>query len=146
MSKDLFLQLREEQVAQLYPATFTKKEALKTGLNLANEIIENGNVSKHTALANLIRLEAVISTAIDELKQNVADLKTSEMGMDFTPTNGRKMIQFQECEIYAQLSKDLKEREELLKLAQNQEMADLYGNIIPKVSVKFAKDSLTIKY
>lgn len=146
MSKDLFLQLREEEVAQLYPSNFTKKEAVKTGENLANEIIENGNVSKHTALANLVRLNAVISTAIDKLKDNVSDVKASELGVEFTPMNGRKMLQYSECPIWTKLNNDLKEREELLTLAQYQECLDLYGNEVPKVSVKYAKNSLNIKF
>lgn len=146
MSKDLFLQLREEQVVQLYPATFSKKEATKTGENLANEIIENGNVSQHTALANLIRLNTVISSAIDKLKDNVSDVSVTEMGIEFKPTNGRKMLQFSECQIWTKLNNDLKEREKILTLAQYQECLDLSGNEVPKVSVKFAKNSLNIKF
>ena len=146
MSKDLFLQLREEQISQLYPATFTKKEALKTGENLALEIIENGNVSKHSALANLIRLETVISSAIGKLKSSVSHISVTEMGIDFKTTNGRKLLQFSECPIWTKLNNDLKEREKILTLAQYQECLDLSGNEVPKVSVKFSKDSLTVKF
>jgi len=48
--------------------------------------------------------------------------------------------------IWVELQKAVKDREALLNLAQHQETADLYGNIVPKVSVKYASDSLTIKY
>jgi hypothetical protein len=146
MSKDLFLQLREEQISQLYPSTFTKKEALVTGSKLAYTIIENGNVSKHTALSNLLRLEAVISSAIDNLKESVSDQKTTEMGIDFTPINGRKIVQYSEDPIWVELQKNVKDREALLNLAQSQETADLYGNIVPKVSIKYGKNSLNIKF
>jgi hypothetical protein len=146
MSKNLFLELREHEISQLYPSTFTKKEALATGTKLAYTIIENGNISKHTALSNLLRLEAVISSAIDNLKESVSDIKTTEMGIDFTPTNGRKIVQYSEDPIWVELQKNVKDREALINLAQSQETADLYGNIVPKVSIKYGKNSLNIKF
>ena len=148
MSKDLFLQLREEQISQLYPATFTKKEAISTGAQLASTIIENGNVSKHSALANLIRLDTVISTAIDKLKSSVSDISVTEMGVEFRPTNGRKMVQYSDDSIWVELQKALKDREILLNTSLKIEapVFDNEGIEIPKVSVKYANDSLTIKF
>lgn len=148
MSKDLFLQLREEQISQLYPATFTKKEAIYAGSNLASTIIENGNVSKHSALANLIRLDTVISSAIDELKSSVSHISVTEMGVDFKPTNGRKMLQYLEDPIWVELNKAVKDREILLNtsLKVDAPVFDNEGIEIPKVSVKYASDSLTIKF
>lgn len=146
MSKDLFLQLREQEVANLYPANFTKKEAIKTGQELAQNIIDGGNVSKHHALANLVRLNEVISNAVTVLKDTVKDVKANEMGIEFNPTNGRQMIQYSEDPIWVQLNNELKAREELLKLALKQDMFDAYGNPVPRVSVKFAADSLQVKY
>jgi hypothetical protein len=148
MSKNQFLELREQEVANLYPATFTKKEAIKTGQNLAQNIIDGGNVSKHTALANLVRLNEVISNAIGVLKDAVKDIKANEMGIEFNPTNGRQMIQYSEDPIYAEIQKQLKDREELLKVALKTDSPfyDSEGIEVPKVSVKYASDSLNIKY
>jgi hypothetical protein len=146
MSKNQFLELREQEVASLYPANFSKKEAVLTGQNLAKNIIDSGNVSKHTALANLVRLNDVVSNAVTILKDSVKDIKVTEMGCEFSPTNGRIMIQYDEDEIWQKLNADLKAREELLKLALKQDVIDAYGNDVPKVSVKYASDSLNIKY
>jgi hypothetical protein len=68
------------------------------------------------------------------------------MGMEFNPTNGRTIIQYSEDLIWQQLNNDLKAREELLKLALKQDIIDGYGNDVPKVLVKYASDSLTVKY
>jgi hypothetical protein len=56
------------------------------------------------------------------------------------------MVQYLEDPIWCELQEAVKQREKLLNLAQTQETADLYGNLVPKVSVKYASDSLTIKY
>lgn len=148
MSKNQFLELREQELAQLYPATFTKKEAVKTGENLAKNIIDNGNVSKHTALANLVRLNTVISSAIDNLKSSVSDISVTEMGIEFKPTNGRKMVQYSEDPIWVEIQKELKDREILLNtsLKVDAPVFDNEGIEIPKVGVKFANDSLVIKF
>jgi hypothetical protein len=148
MSKNQFLELREQEVANLYPATFTKKEAIKTGQNLAQNIIDGGNISKHTALANLVRLNEVISNAVGVLKDAVKDIKANEMGIEFNPTNGRQIIQYSEDPIYAEIQKQLKDREELLKVALKTDSPfyDSEGIEVPKVSVKYAADSLTVKY
>jgi hypothetical protein len=148
MSKNQFLELREQEVANLYPATFTKKEAIKTGQNLAQNIIDGGNISKHTALANLVRLNEVISNAVGVLKDAVKDIKANEMGIEFNPTNGRQIIQYSEDPIYAEIQKQLKDREELLKVALKTDSPfyDSEGIEVPKVSVKYSADSLTIKY
>ena len=148
MSKNQFLELREQEVSNLYPATFTKKEAIKTGQNLAQNIIDGGNISKHTALANLVRLNEVISNAVTVLKDAVKDIKANEMGVEFNPTNGRQIIQYSEDPIYAEIQKQLKDREELLKVALKTDSPfyDSEGIEVPKVSVKYASDSLTVKY
>jgi len=147
-SKNLLMQMREADIAYLYDATFTKKEAQATGTNLAKEIADNGNVSKHEALANLLRLNEVISNAIDVLKSKVSDEKTIVLGVEFTPNNGRAMMQYKDDAVWCELNEKLKERENLLKLATNSkdEIYDSEGIQVPKVSVNYSKSSLTIKF
>lgn len=148
MSKDLFLQMREHEIATLYDSTFTKREAINTGVNLAKSIIDNGNVSKHEALANFIRLNEVISNTISILKESVNLDKVTVLGVEFTPMNGRSMPQFSDDQTWCEINDKLKEREELLKVAMKSkdEIYDSVGVLVPKISVKYSKDSLTIKY
>lgn len=146
-AKEQFLQLREQEIATLYDATFTKKEAQSVGVNLAKQIIDGGNVSKHECLANLVRLNEVISNAITELKESVSDEKVTILGVEFTPMNGRTMYNFKEDEVWSNLNKQLKEREEILKTALKSEepIFTEYGEV-PKVSTYYTKSSLTIKF
>lgn len=147
-SSETFLQLREQDIVTLYDATFTKKEAQKTGLNLANQIINGGEVSKHEALANLVRLNEVISNAITEIKESVSNEKVTVLGVEFTPTNGRIMYNFKEDYLWNELNNKLKQREELLKVAlkSDEVIFDSEGVEVTKVSTTNSKSSLTIKF
>ncbi len=147
-SAEQFLQLREQDIVTLYDATFTKKEAQRTGVNLAKQIIDGGEVSKHEALANLVRLNEVISNAITEIKESVSNEKVTVLGVEFTPVNGRTMYNFKEDEVWSDLNNKLKQREELLKVAlkSDETIYDSEGVEVPKVSTSFTKSSLTIKF
>jgi hypothetical protein len=147
-TKDMFLEMREADIVSLYDATFTKKEAIKTGQNLAQNIIDNGNVSKHEALANLVRLQEVVSNAVSVLKDTVSNEKVSLLGVEFTPMNGRSMPQFSDDEVWQDLSKKLKQREELLKVAMKSDepIYDNEGVEVPKISCNYSKSSLNIKW
>ena len=147
-SAEQFLQLREQDIVTLYDATFTKKEAQTTGINLAKQIIEGGEVSKHEALANLVRLNEVISNAITEIKESVSNEKVTVLGVEFTPVNGRTMYNFKEDYTWNDLNNKLKQREELLKVAlkSDETIYDSEGIEVPKVSTSFTKSSLTIKF
>ena len=143
-----FLQLREQDIVTLYDATFTKKDAQQTGLKLAKTIIDGGEVSKHEALANLVRLSEVISNAITEIKESVIHEKVTILGVEFTPLNGRTMYNFKDDHLWNDLSNKIKQREELLKVALKSDeiIFDSEGVEVPKVEVTNAKSSLTIKF
>lgn len=147
-SSETFLQLREQDIVTLYDATFTKKEAQKTGLNLASQIINGGEVSKHEALANLVRLNEVISNAITEIKESVIFEKLTVLGVEFTPTNGRIMYNFKEDFVWNELNNKIKQREELLKVALKSDdtIYDSEGVEVTKVTTSNSKSSLTIKF
>ena len=147
-SKDMFLEMREADIVSLYDATFTKKEAIKTGQNLAQNIIDSGNVSKHEALANLVRLQEVVSNAVSVLKDSVSDEKALLLGVEFTPINGRSMPQFSDDDVWQDLSKKIKQREELLKVAMKSDepIYDNEGVEVPKITCNYSKSSLNIKW
>ena len=142
----LFL-ANSEQLASFYDATFTKKEAIETGNNIIKDILEKGNVDKIDVLTNITRLIEVLSTVQSALKKDLPIEKFSKNGMEFNYVQGGDIPQFEEDPIYAELKKDLKEREDLLKLALKQDgLIDKYGNDVPKVSTKPKASYHTIKY
>jgi len=149
MSKQQFELMRASEMCALYDSTFTKKEAIKTGENLIESVLESGEVDIMQLGANLVRLQQVIGSAVDKFRSHIIDTeKQTVLGVEFSPVNGGETLNYKEDEIYLTLFNDLKEREELLKLAYKakNEFFDQYGNTIPKVSSTSRKSSITIKF
>lgn len=145
MSKNLYelMQMQEIATNNFLPS---KKQLELFSKTFAKNLIDTGDIDKVEAFAQAERLTTAISNVRDELKASLPREKQTAYGIEINPVNGRQMIQFSEDAIWVQLNADLKEREELLKLAQRINVFDAYGNGVPKVSVKYSADSLTIKY
>lgn len=145
-SSETFLELRAQDFVTMYDSNFTKKEAQKVGIKLVTDLLDNGNVDKMEFIANLARLNEVISTAMIEARKYINEEKQTVMGVEFTPVNGGNTLNYSDDPIYQQLKADLDARAELLKLAQKQDLIDAYGNDVPKVSTTPRKSSITIKF
>lgn len=147
MSKLQFFEMRAEQMTALYDSTFTKKDAIATGENLIESVLESGEVDIMQLGANLARLEQVISSAMAKFRNHIIDTeKVKVLGVEFSPVNGGNTINYSDDEIWTELKRCLDERTEQLKLAQKQDTFDAYGNEVPKVSSKPRKSSITIKF
>jgi hypothetical protein len=134
-----------QQIAEGYP---TKKQVQANAVEFANRLINNGEHEKLEMFSQAVRIKETINIIYDTIKDSIPAEKQIAYGIEISPTNGRIMIQFAEDEIYADLQKQLKEREELLKasLKSTKTIYDDDGVNIPKVSYKYSADSLTIKY
>ena len=146
MSKENFFLMRSEQMATLYDSTFTKKEAVKQGASLVQNILDNGLVGKQEFMANLVRLKAVIDTAESEMRKHLPQEKISVLGVEFNPIDGGNTVNYSECEVWQKLKDELDARTDILKLAQKQEVLDLGGIEVPKVGTTPRKSSITIKF
>ena len=147
MSKELFEIMRANELATMYDHSFTKKEAIATGKKLVESLFESGEVEPMEVWANIARLKEVINSADAEfrLKTEIFE-KQNYLGVEFNYVNGGNTINYDDDEIYKTLKQDLKDREELLKLAQKQPAFDAYGNEVLKVSTKPRKSSVTLKF
>jgi predicted DNA-binding protein YlxM (UPF0122 family) len=143
MSKQLFELMQQQQIAESYP---TKKQVQANAIEFANHLINNGEHEKLEMFSQAARIKDTINSIYDTIKDSIPTEKQIAYGIEINPVNGRQMIQFAEDEIWQKLNADLKAREELLKLALKQDVIDAYGNDVPKVSVKYASDSLAVKY
>ena len=147
MSKLQFFELRAEQMTALYDSTFTKKDAVKTGENLIDSVLESGEADIMELGANLVRLEQVVSSAVSKFRNHIIDTeKVKVLGVEFSPVNGGNTINYAEDEIWNELKRCLDDRTEQLKMAQKQDAFDAYGNQVPKVSTTPRKSSITIKF
>jgi hypothetical protein len=147
MSKNLYelMQMQEIATSNFLPS---KKELELSSKTFVKNLIDAGEINKIEAFAQAERLTTAISNVRDELKASLPREKQIAYGIEINPVNGRQMIQFAEDELWADLNRKLKEREEILKIAlkQTEPLYDCDGCEIPKVSIKYSADSLTIKY
>lgn len=144
MSKQLFELMRE---SESFPIHFGKRDYISRGKEIVTSIIENGEIDKIEFWTKVAKLKETINAMDSQLRESIQlTEKMSLNGVEFTPTQGGHSINYEEDPIYCQLKKDLKEREELLKLAQKSTIFDAYGNEVPKVSTTPRKSSITIKF
>jgi len=145
-SSEMFLELRANEIVHMYDSTFTKKEAVKTGVALAENVFDSGEVSPEEVLANLSRLKWVIDSAETTMRSKIEIYdKRTVLGLEFNYVSGGNTINYADDEIYSTIKADLDARTEQLKLAQKQDTFDAYGNQVPKVSTTPRKSSITIK-
>jgi len=143
---ELFLEMRANEIVQMYDSTFTKKEAVKTGVQLAENVFESGEVIPEEVLANLSRLKWVVDSAETTLRSGLEIYdKRTVLGLEFNYVQGGNTINYADDEIYVELKRCLDARTEQLKMAQKQDTFDAYGNQVPKVSTTPRKSSITIK-
>lgn len=147
MSKHLFELMAQQSVAT---ANFlpNKKEIEFSSKEFAKKLIDSGELDKQEAFAQAERLSLAITNVRDELKKSLPREKQTFYGIEITPVSGRQMIQYNEDLVWSELKEKLLQREELLKVAlkTNETFYDSEGVEVPKVSVKYSADSLTIKY
>ena len=147
MSKKLFelMQMQEIATSNFLPS---KKEIEVSSKQFAKNLIESGEVDKLEMFAQAERITQAITSVRDEIKATLPREKQTAYGIEINPTNGRQMIQYNEDLVWSELKEKLQQREELLKVAlkTNEPFYDSEGCEVPKVSVKYSADSLTIKY
>lgn len=148
-SSELFIEIRERELTlPSYAQDVTKKEITKQASVIIQNIKSEGNTNLNQFFSNVVRYKTFFDALESEVREILPKEKHTAFGIEIVPTNGRQIIQYADDPVYAELLKQLKEREELLKVAlkQSEPLIDAYLNEVPKVSVKYAKDSLTIKF
>lgn len=145
MSKDLFMMLREEEVAtsNFLP---TKKELKKSSEDFAKKIINDGNHNIQEVYAQALRLKESLTTIEQVFKSSLGEENFEAFGLVGNFRSGGNTLNYKEDEIYNTIKADLDARVELLKLAQKQDVLDTYGNEVPRVGITPRKSSLAISF
>ena len=146
MSKDLFMMMREQEVAtsNFLP---TKKELQKSSKEFAKQIIDSGDHNLQKVYAQSLRLKEALVIIEQELKGQLLQENFEAYGLKGTFRSGGDTINYDEDEVYSAIKKDLSDRTELLKLAQKQDLVlDAGGNEVPRVSTTPRKSSLAISF
>jgi hypothetical protein len=145
MSKDLFQLMRQQEI-ETQNFLPNKKEIQFSSKKFITDLLEAGEVNKYELLAQAKRMSEALEVINTELLKVLPQEDFVMFGLKGTFRNGGDTINYKECEIWTELKRCLDERTELLKLAQKQEVADVYGNIVPKVSTTPRKSSLSITF
>jgi hypothetical protein len=147
MSKQLFELMREQEIAtsNFLPK---KKEIIEHATKFSKQLIESGEHNLYEKFAEVTRLKQALETIENEIKAVLPQENFESFGLKGTFRSGGSTPNYSEDETYAQIQKQLKDREALLKTALSQDMPiyDNEGVEVPKVSLNHRKSSLTITY
>jgi hypothetical protein len=147
MSKGLFELMRQQEIetSNFLP---NKKEIQFSIKKFITDLLDAGEVNKYELLAQAKRMSEALEVINEELLKVLPQENFEEFGLKGTFRNGGETINFKECEIWSDIQKELKEREELLKTAlkSNKEVYDENGVLVPKVSTTPRKSSLSISF
>ena len=146
-NKDLFSLLRQQEI-QTENYFLSKKEIENSSRLFAKQILSHGEIDKYELFSQAERLATVTANIRDEIKSHLPKEKHVAFGIEVNPVSGRTMIQFQDDLVWSELKEKMQQREELLKVAlkSNESIYDSEGCEVPKVSVKYASDSLQVIY
>lgn len=147
MSKDLFMLMREQEI-QTSNFLPNKREIQFSSKKFITDLLESGEVNKYELLAQAKRMVEALDVINVELMKVIPQENFEEFGLKGTFRSGGDTINYKECEIWSDIQKELKEREELLKLAlkSDKEIYDESGILVPKVSTTPRKSSLSISF
>jgi len=148
-SKNMLMDMRAEDFALIYSEDFSKSKATEAGKNLVDSLFDNGEVDELKVWSNIVRLKEVINSADKAFRDRISlNSKDISNGVEFSPKNGSKKLNYTEDPIYNELVSEVKSREELLKVAHNSKdvIFDNDGIEVPKVSASFDKSSITVKF
>ena len=131
----------------IVPNTQTAIETLLNG-------VENWEINGLDVFATFKKLEKVFNEAktkvekyaIDEAEKH--DKTFTFSGVTFTRVDGRETLQFSEDHVCKELEEKLAERKALVKVATKgkEQVFDSEGNEVTKVSSKYSKSSLAVKF
>jgi len=144
-SKNLLMLMQEKELSNAFPS---KKEIQLNAKKFVSEILESGTVDKTELFVQAIRINEALSIVTESLKNEMPLENFEAFGIKGTYRNGGDTLNYKEDPIYSDIQKELKEREELLKVAYkaSNEIYDESGFLVPKVSSTPRKSSLTINY
>jgi hypothetical protein len=147
MSKDLFLQMREQEIAttNFLP---TKKELIKSSKDFAKNLLDEGNINIKETYAQALRLKESLTAIEAVLKSALGEENFEEFGLSGNFRNGGDTTNFKDDVKWLEIKASLTHRESLLKTALKSDILiyDEEGIEVSKVSKTPRKSSLAISF
>jgi hypothetical protein len=147
MSKDLFQLMREQEI-QTSNFLPNKLEIQLSAKTFIKEVLDAGEIDKFELLAQAKRMGEALEVINAELIKVIPQENFEGYGLKGTFRSGGETINYKDCEVWNDINRELKEREDLLKLAlkSHNEIYDEAGVQVPKVSTTPRKSSLAISF
>jgi hypothetical protein len=146
-SKDLFSLMRQQEIdtQNFLP---NKKEIQYSAKTFIKEVLDAGETDKFELLAQAKRMGEALDVINAELIKVIPQENFEGYGLKGTFRSGGETINFKDCEVWSDINRELKEREDLLKLAlkSQNEIYDAAGVQVPKVSTTPRKSSMAISF
>jgi adenylosuccinate synthase len=147
MSKDLFQLMRQQEIdtQNFLP---NKLEIQLSAKTFIKEVLDAGEIDKIELLAQAKRMGEALDVINAELLKVLPQENFEGYGLKGTFRSGGETINYKDCEVWSDINRELKEREELLKLAlkSQNEIYDSAGVQVPKVSTTPRKSSMAISF
>jgi adenylosuccinate synthase len=147
MSKDLFQLMRQQEIdtQNFLPNRLEIQLSAKTFIK---DLLDAGETDKFELLAQAKRMGEALEVINAELLKVLPQENFEAYGLKGTYRSGGETINYKDCEVWSDINRELKEREELLKLAlkSHNEIYDEAGVQVPKVSTTPRKSSLAISF
>jgi adenylosuccinate synthase len=147
MSKDLFQLMRQQEIdtQNFLP---NKLEIQLSAKTFIKEVLDAGEIDKIELLAQAKRMGEALDVINAELIKVLPQENFEGYGLKGTFRSGGETINFKDCEVWSDINRELKEREDLLKLAlkSQNEIYDAAGVQVPKVSTTPRKSSIAISF
>jgi hypothetical protein len=147
MSKDLFQLMRQQEIdtQNFLPNRLEIQLSAKTFIK---EVLDAGETDKFELLAQAKRMGEALEVINAELLKVLPQENFEAFGLKGTFRSGGETINFKDCEVWSDINRELKEREDLLKLAlkSQNEIYDAAGVQVPKVSTTPRKSSMAISF
>jgi hypothetical protein len=147
MSKNLFQLMRQQEIdtQNFLP---NKKEIQFSAQTFIKDLLDAGETDKFELLAQAKRMGEALEVINAELLKVLPQENFEAFGLKGTFRSGGETINYKDCEVWNDINRELKEREELLKIAlkSQNEIYDAAGVQVPKVSTTPRKSSLAISF
>lgn len=129
----------------------SKKQIEEKGYLSAFNMMHEGEVNEFQALASAERLKVYTEAFCKELRKQIQlkDKSFKAFGVEFSLSNTGDRYDYDQDDVYKKLKDQLKEREDLLKLAlkSSKPLYDSDGVEVPKVGVKtFGSEVIKLKF
>jgi hypothetical protein len=149
-SKEFLLMRAHEESGQLYVPSLPKKEIQAKAQQDAQNVIDGGDAYLDEVLVDAVRISEYLTVFIRALRDNIKSegVRTELKGVEISFKSAPTRLNYKEDTTWCELMEAVKQREELLKVAEKSKDAiyDSDGAEVPRVSRSGGGEVINLKY